>query len=76
MSKDGELSLVVQCSGCHCVCTNENSNSGNQKVTSEYVHIAIGLLSRFTKIISKFLDRNEERGNTQKEIWQVIQVRT
>ena len=43
MSKDGELSLVVQCSGCHCVCTNENSNSGNQKVTSEY-----GFFSCFT----------------------------
>ena len=35
MNKDGKLSLVVKC-GCHCTYTNENSDNGNQKATSEY----------------------------------------
>ena len=35
MNKDGKLSLAVKC-GCHCTYTNENSDNGNQKATSEY----------------------------------------
>ena len=35
MNKDGKLSLLVKC-GCHCTYTNENSDNGNQKATSEY----------------------------------------
>ena len=35
MGKDGEFILVVKC-GCHCACTKENSDNGNQKPTSEY----------------------------------------
>ena len=35
MNEDGKLSLVVKC-GCHCTYTNENSDNGNQKATSEY----------------------------------------
>ena len=34
MNKDGKLRLVVKC-GCHCTYTNENSDNGNQKATSE-----------------------------------------
>ena len=35
MNKDGKLTLAVKC-GCHCTYTNENSDNGNQKATSEY----------------------------------------
>ena len=35
MSKHGKLSLAVKC-GCDCTYTNENSDNGNQKATSEY----------------------------------------
>ena len=35
MNKDGKLSLAVKC-GCHYMYTNENSDNGNQKPTSEY----------------------------------------
>ena len=68
------ISLVVKC-GCHCTHTNENSDNGNQKATSEYsVSVetkityndfnssfpsAIGPLSRFTKTTSKCLNCNE-----------------
>ena len=34
MNKDGKLSLALKC-GCHCTYTNENTDNGNQKVTSE-----------------------------------------
>ena len=91
MNKDGKISLIVKC-GCHCTYTNENSDNGNQKATSEHgvsfkqksptnivlFTSAIGLLTRFTKIISKCLNcnefwTNEGRGSTQKELWQVKQ---
>ena len=34
-NKDGEFSLVIKW-GCHCAHTNENSENGNQKATSEF----------------------------------------
>ena len=35
MNKDGEFRSVVKC-GCHCAYTNENSDNGSQKATSEF----------------------------------------
>ena len=42
MNKEGEFSLVAKY-GCHCAYTNEKSDNGNQKATSEY-----GVFSNFT----------------------------
>ena len=35
MNRDGEFGLVVNCR-CHCAYTNESSDNGYQKATSEY----------------------------------------